>query len=43
MEKIIIETIDKIKNIKDIKDVFWKMFYDKTPLIYNNIGKKLKI
>ena len=43
MEKNIIEAVDKIKNIKDIKNIFWKMFYDDSPLSYNNIGKKLKI
>ena len=43
MEKNIIDTIIKIKNIKDIKTVFWKMFYQNKPLVYNNIGKKLKI
>jgi hypothetical protein len=43
MEKNIIDTIVKIKNIKDIKNIFWKMFYQNKPLPYNNIGKKIKI
>jgi hypothetical protein len=43
MDKDIINTIIKIKNIKDIKNIYWKMFYENKPLPYNNIGKKLKI
>ena len=43
MDKNIIDTIINIKNIKDIKNVFWKMFYQNKPLVYNNIGKKIKI
>jgi len=43
MEKDIIDSIIKIKNIKDIKNIYWKIFYNGKSLPYNNIGKKLKI